>query len=81
MSSMNKMCVLLQVLFTEKAEVSIVNVKDKVVRVTIERDDFPLGIRGHSLEQNTLVVLHGLHAILFLSLTIELNLRRVTENI
>lgn len=73
--------VLLHVLFTEKAEVSIIYVKDKVVRVTIERDDFPLGIRGHSLEQNALVVLHALQAIFFLSLTIELDLRRVTENI
>lgn len=63
-----------QVLFFEEAEVAVVDVKDKVIGVSVKSDDLSLGVGSHALEQDALVVLCGLRSILLLCLPAELHL-------
>lgn len=66
----------LLILLAEEAEVSVVNVENEVIGVTVEGDDFALGIWRHPLKQNALVVLDSLRTFIFISLTAKFHLRR-----
>lgn len=49
---------------TQKTEVSIVDVESKVCVVAVKRDDFPLRVGCHPLEQDAFVVFQGSDAVL-----------------
>ena len=63
----------------QEAEVSIVDVKGKVISVAVEGDDLALGVGGHPLEQDTLVVFQAPGAILILRLPGELHLENESD--
>lgn len=66
----------LLIILAEEAEVSIVDVENEIISVTIEGDDFALRIWRHPLKQNALVVFDSLGAFLFISLTAKFHLSR-----
>lgn len=71
----------LLIILAEEAEVSIVNVENEVISITIEGDDFALGIWRHPLKQNALVVLDSLGTFLFVSLAAKFHLSRGNKEI
>lgn len=66
----------LLIFLAEEAEVSVIDVENKVITVTVEGDDFALGIWRHPLEQNALVVLDCFRSLIFLSLAAKFDLCR-----
>lgn len=67
-----------EVFLCQEAEVAVVDVESKVVTVTVECNDFALGIGRHPLEEDTFVVFH-IFGPFFLRLTGKLHLMELNN--